>query len=569
MSGSPGVPNPGDNERLVFGISPELVEKFARLTGDFSSLHTDSDFAHRSMYRENVAHGMLPVLFLPALSWCHPAGERAVLRSISARFLKPVMLRDRLAIEAAVDGVNEGLVEISFSIQNTETTAQVAAGVFSLAYEPRTESQDIQAGAASSRSGREAQAAQQSMLLEELEEASQVFEAIQRGDTEGFDFRILPEHARLLEEIHREGFELAGGKAPGTLPEAAWLAAGLFSTLVGMRLPGRYATFLDFQVFFSGDIRWCQQYRMDGKVRFKSPSTLTLVEEVTLQAVESQEPAGTGKINAKVNELPAQMPSISELRQSVMDLGLKDKVVLVTGGSRGIGETIAKSFALHGSKVALNYLSSHAEAERVVEEIRESGGEAAAFQADVSDRLQVKRMVSEISSRYGTVDILVNSAVRNFRPADFLELTWDEVQKDLDVILAGAFHCCQEVIPLMTASGGGKIINIATVATEIPPAGQAKYVMAKSALVGLTRSLAVEFARHNIQVNMVVPSLVETDLTRHVPKIFLEGMKHDTPLGRNAEPSDVARAVIYLASSLSSFTTGQKLMVTGGQPPFL
>ena len=96
-----------------------------------------------------------------------------------------------------------------------------------------------------------------------------------------------------------------------------------------------------------------------------------------------------------------------------------------------------------------------------------------------------------------------------------------------------------------------------------------KYVIAKSGLVGLTRSLAVEFARHNIQINVVSPSLVETDLTRSISKMFLEGIKHNTPMQRNATPIDVAKAVVMLASSMASFTTGQKFMVTGGQAPFL
>jgi NAD(P)-dependent dehydrogenase (short-subunit alcohol dehydrogenase family) len=105
--------------------------------------------------------------------------------------------------------------------------------------------------------------------------------------------------------------------------------------------------------------------------------------------------------------------------------------------------------------------------------------------------------------------------------------------------------------------------------TENPQPFQAKYIISKSALIGLTRSLAVEFAPHNIQVNAVVPSITETDLTRHVSKIFLEEMKNRTPMKRHATVSDVAKAVVTLASSFTSFTTGQKIMVTGGSPPFL
>lgn len=252
-----------------------------------------------------------------------------------------------------------------------------------------------------------------------------------------------------------------------------------------------------------------------------------------------------------------------------MDLGLKNRVALVSGASRGIGETTAKLFSLYGCKVAVNYFKGKKDAERVVSEINRAGAEAIAVQADVSDRQQVKKMVAFIHKKLGGIDILVNNAVRDFYPKAFMELSWEDFQDEIDVSLKGAFNCSQEVLPLMIRNKEGRIINVTTVATDNPPPNQAKYVAAKSALVGLTRSLAVEMANFNIRVNMVSPSLVETDLTKHIPKMFLDGTKNDTPLKRNAEALDVAKAVIFLASNLSGYTTGQKIMVTGGSPPFL
>ena len=182
---------------------------------------------------------------------------------------------------------------------------------------------------------------------------------------------------------------------------------------------------------------------------------------------------------------------------------------------------------------------------------------------------QVLALVRRGVERYGAIDVLVNNAARDFRPIPFLNLTWDEVQKDLDVIAKGAFLCCQQVIPHMLEHGGGKIINISSVATDNPPPDQAKYVMAKSALVGLTRSLSIELASRNIQVNLVVPNFVETDLVAHIQEGFRKKMARDTPMQRHASTVDVARAVVFLASSHSSFTTGQKIMVTGGGAPYL
>ena len=178
-------------------------------------------------------------------------------------------------------------------------------------------------------------------------------------------------------------------------------------------------------------------------------------------------------------------------------------------------------------------------------------------------------MVEEARRRYGAIQVLVNNAVRDYRPIPFLKLSWDEVQLDLDVIAKGAFNCCREVIPAMIESGAGKIINISTVAVDNPPPEQIKYVLAKSALVGLTRGLAAEFAARNIQVNMVVPSFVETDLVAHIGEGFRSKMAQDTPMQRHASPVDVAKAVLFLASAHASFTTGQKIMVTGGGAPYL
>jgi 3-oxoacyl-[acyl-carrier protein] reductase len=166
------------------------------------------------------------------------------------------------------------------------------------------------------------------------------------------------------------------------------------------------------------------------------------------------------------------------------------------------------------------------------------------------------------------VDVLVNNAARDYRPVPFLNLRWEDVDADLAVIVRGAFLCCQRVIPHMLARGGGRIVNVASVATDDPPPDQAKYVMAKSALVGLTRSLSIEFASRNILVNMVSPSFVETDFVAHVQEGFRSRIAQDTPMRRLASPIDVARAIAFLASPLASFTTGQKIMVTGGGAPY-
>ena len=145
-----------------------------------------------------------------------------------------------------------------------------------------------------------------------------------------------------------------------------------------------------------------------------------------------------------------------------------------------------------GGEVCVLEIGFHhgAEAETVANEINACGGDAIIHKADVTDPEQVRAMINEIVARSGTVHVLVNSAASNFRAIPFLETTWENVQDDLDVIVKGAFNCAQAVLPLMIAQGGGKIVNLSTVAVEVPPQDQFKYVVAKSALTGITRSLA-------------------------------------------------------------------------------
>lgn len=554
--------------RVAFQISAAMVDQFATLSGDFSSLHTDKAFGRRSGYRDNVVHGMLPLMFLAVLPDCHFEGYEASMQKLTARFLKPIYAGDKLSLEARLSARDDEqmVTEFEYAVKNEQSGAVLTTGLFALTY---TQTQPV-----NTQEFKPDVSGPAGLLLKPLVEQQLDFTAINKGDEKHFNFQVSRPHAYGLFQI------LNQGRASTALPDfSSWisrynpantLAVSLFSTFVGMCIPGKNATFMDFQATCDRSIQWDTHYRFIGTVRFASPSTETVVEKVTIRSLDETQPAFTsGKISAKVNKPPIQMASIEELKAQAVDLGLRNKVALITGASRGLGETTAKLFSLYGAKVVVNYYRGHSDAQRIVAEIEAVGGQAIAVQADVSDQNQVDHLVETAQAEFGPVDILVNNAVGNFSATGFLELTWDTLQKDIDVIVKGAFHCCQAVLPGMIKKKSGKIINISTIATEIPPAGQAKYVVAKSGLVGLTRSLAVEFAVHNIQVNMVTPSIMETDLTKNISKMFLEGMKNDTPMQRNATPVDVAKTVVYLASSLASFTTGQQIMVTGGNAPFL
>jgi 3-oxoacyl-[acyl-carrier protein] reductase len=275
---------------------------------------------------------------------------------------------------------------------------------------------------------------------------------------------------------------------------------------------------------------------------------------------------------AKKSDAPSPttpMPSVSDLRTKALDAGLRDRVVLVTGASRGLGETIAKLFSLHGCRVVVNYARQAEHAQRVAREIEQAGGRAMVAGADVADAGQVNAMVDRVAAQWGGVDVLVNNAAKDAAPAELSKMSWRDVEDAFATMVGGAFNCCKAVIPLMLKRGGGKIVNVGSLATESPAPNQLKYVIAKSALVGLTRSLAVDYAARNICVNLVAPSVVATDLVSHLPDTYRAKLAQETPMRRNATPEDVAQAVVYLASKHSGFTTGQQLMVTGGAAPFL
>jgi 3-oxoacyl-[acyl-carrier protein] reductase len=543
-------------------VTPDMVAAFAALTGDRSSLHVNEAYARRSAYHQPVVHGMLPVGCLALLPSLHVEGVRAVPVALGGRFLAPVYAGDVLTLTGGPGrpGGDAGTVALDYRIARDQTI--VTSGTITVTWERLADS-GVEAPGSSAAS----------LLLEPSEVRQFLLEDLVPGATDHLDFAVGGGAIRAFVEILAQG----GGAGPGA-PAAAvaervylpnLLSMLLFSTSVGVSLPGASATFLEFSARIDCPIKLDTPYRLCGRVGHRSMATRIVRKELTITPADTDDVLVRGKASILVAKAFQRMPSIDDIRALGIDLGLSGKVVLITGASRGIGETTAKLFALHGAKVVVNYHRGADDAGRVVQEITDAGGEALAVAADVSRPDQVRALIARAQERFGTVHVLVNNAARDFRPTPFLSLSWEDVQRDLDVIVKGAFLCCREVIPLMLSQGGGRIINISTVATDAPPPNQTKYVVAKSALVGLTRSLSIEFAAKNIQVNMVVPHFVETDFVAHVQDGFRKQIAREIPMQRAASPVDVARAAVFLASAYSSFTTGQKVMVTGGGAPYL
>ncbi|MFB4211089.1 3-oxoacyl-[acyl-carrier-protein] reductase [Shouchella sp. JSM 1781072] len=239
------------------------------------------------------------------------------------------------------------------------------------------------------------------------------------------------------------------------------------------------------------------------------------------------------------------------------------QTAIVTGASRGIGKAIALELAKNGANIVVNFAGNEAKAEEVVSEINALGREAMAIRANVAVEDEVKGMIKETVTRFGSVDILVNNAgiTRDNLVMRMKESDWDEV---LAINLKGVFHCAKGVSRQMMKQRSGRIINVASVVGVLGNPGQANYVAAKAGVIGLTKTLAKEFASRNILVNAVAPGFITTDMTNELEGDTKDALLGQIPLAKLGQPEDVARVVRFLASEDAAYMTGQTLHVDGG-----
>jgi 3-oxoacyl-[acyl-carrier protein] reductase len=246
-----------------------------------------------------------------------------------------------------------------------------------------------------------------------------------------------------------------------------------------------------------------------------------------------------------------------------MTLSLSGKVVLVTGGSRGIGKSIALAFADAGADVAFTYKSAGAAAEEVKKAIESKGRKALALQSDAGDFAAANTAVETVVKELGRIDVLVNNAgiTKDTLLMRMSEADWDAV---IDTNLKSAFNFCKAVSRPMMGQRSGNIINISSITGVIGNAGQVNYAAAKAGMIGLTKTLAKELASRNIQVNAVAPGFVDTDMTDKLNPAQREALLNIIPMKRTAKPEEIAGVVVFLASSAASYITGQVLCVDGG-----
>ena len=240
-----------------------------------------------------------------------------------------------------------------------------------------------------------------------------------------------------------------------------------------------------------------------------------------------------------------------------------EKVALVTGASRGIGAATALRLANDGCAVAVNYRRSSSEAEAVVKRIESLGRRAIALQADVGDPAEARQLVERAAAELGGLNILVNNAGYS-QHADLEGLKLGDWERMIQVGLTGAFVCAQAAVPYMKKASWGRIVNIASLRAMTGSDHGAHYASAKAGIIGLTKSLALELAKHKITVNAVSPGYTRTEMTREALEKHGVEIAKKIPLGRPAEPEEIAAVVAVLASEEASYITGETINVNGG-----
>ena len=335
------------------------------------------------------------------------------------------------------------------------------------------------------------------------------------------------------------------------------LGASFISTMIGKYLPGEGALWVSQSLNFLRPVRIGDELTIKAKITKKHAKQrlLTLDIEIINQYKQS---VLRGEAVVKLLELSMKSPEHVKTK-------IKNKVVLITGASRGIGAATAAYLAGQKYCVAINYQTDKNGAEEVCRQILRHKGRAMIVKADVRDRLAVNNMVDEVIEEFGTITALVNNATSTIVSQDFAVLEWQDVQLHIDTQVMGAFNCVQAVMGEFIKNRYGAVVNVGSIVSDYPTNKWLGYTVAKNALSALTKSLAVEFGPKGIRFNTVSPGMTDTGLIADIPEKARLIAAMQTPLRRLAVPCDIAKAITFLLSDEALYITGETLRVCGGQ----
>ena len=390
------------------------------------------------------------------------------------------------------------------------------------------------------------------------------FEALKVGDCRQIERTITADDIRRFVEVTGDDNPLHVDRAFALetsfkdIVVHGMLGASFISTVIGTKLPGPGALWISQSMDFLLPVRLGDVLTVSCTVLKKHDRERLLELETRIVNQHRQTVLqGQGKVKVLA---PRAAPAVGATKEAA------SKVAIVTGGAGGIGEAICMRLAHDGYSVVVNYRGSRERAERIVSEINAGGpAKAVAVGADISTAEGAASLHSQALARFGPVGVLVNNASPRIVPKALAETEWEDLQRQLDVQLKGAFLMSKLCAGEMAKRGRGRIINITSQVTKGSPTLQwTAYAVAKAALAALSRNLAAELGPSGVTVNCVSPGMTETALIGDIPEKQQLMIGRQTPLRRLARPEDIAAAVAYLVSDDAAFTTGHTLDVNGG-----
>ena len=341
------------------------------------------------------------------------------------------------------------------------------------------------------------------------------------------------------------------------------LHASILSGLFGTKLPGSGALCLSQAFDFTKPVFIGDTVEATGTVLAMDPTTRVIDVKTEIRNQKGEQVL-EGKAKVKVLRLAPRATAETQQRVSSMANLLTGKVALVTGASRGIGRAIAVTLAAHGATVWVNYNRSQGAAEDVAREIKDGGGDCFTVKADITKADEVATMIDTAAHQNG-LDILINNAGPKIRSGAFEDLEWPDMQAAFEQIVGGAFRVTRAALPHLKEKQGCVVNVLAAAMLGRTAHNWLPFITAKGALLSFSKNLAQELGPSGVRVNMVSPSMVDTDLVSNIPDRVRKMTVGSTPLRRLATAEDVAGAVLFFASPYAAFVTGDNMLVTGGE----